>query len=135
MFYVFDHLPKHAACIIIFISGQIILITLPKNICRKRRKKAFAYFICTISNKRFFCIRFFHYSSPPLFKLIEKIEDNTIKELAQKIQWIGNDGAHYINFHTDRNYTDMKKFLNIVIAEIQKQLIILDAQSIKHKNK
>lgn len=74
-------------------------------------------------------------SNLPFSKLIEKIEDNTIKELAQKIQWIGNDGAHYINFHTDRNYTDMKKFLNIVIAEIQKQLIILDAQSIKHKNK
>lgn len=66
---------------------------------------------------------------------IEKyINDDKIKVLAEKADWIGNDEAHYIRKQTDRDVKDMKKFIKAIVYFIGITLITRDAYGMKSKN-
>ena len=65
---------------------------------------------------------------------IEKYIDNEqIKILAERSDWIGNDEAHYVKKQEDRDITDMKKFIKAMVYFIGMTLITEDAQSMESK--
>lgn len=68
-----------------------------------------------------------------LQKAINEITDIRIRTLATKTYWLGNDETHYIKKHTDRDYKDMKKFIEVLYSYIDFELTYLDAESIEKK--
>lgn len=65
---------------------------------------------------------------------IEKYIDNdNIKLLAERSDWIGNDEAHYVRKQEDRDIKDMKKFIKAMVYFIGMTLITDDAASMKPK--
>ena len=65
---------------------------------------------------------------------IEKyIENEQIKVLAERSDWIGNDEAHYVRKQKDRDITDMKKFIKAMVYFIGMTLITEDAESMESK--
>lgn len=65
---------------------------------------------------------------------IEKYIDNDqIKVLAERSDWIGNDEAHYVRKQEDRDITDMKKFIKAMVYFIGMTLITEDAASMEPK--
>ena len=65
---------------------------------------------------------------------IDKYIDNEpIKVLAERSDWIGNDEAHYVRKQEDRDITDMKKFIKAMVYFIGMTLITEDAESMKPK--
>lgn len=65
---------------------------------------------------------------------IEKyIDNNNIKLLAERSDWIGNDEAHYVRKQEDRDITDMKKFIKAMVYFIGMTLITDDAASMEPK--
>lgn len=61
------------------------------------------------------------------------IENNDIKLLAERIAWLGNDEAHYVRKHTDRDITDMKTFIKALLHYINMELIMEDASTMPHR--
>lgn len=57
------------------------------------------------------------------------IPDTTIKLLVERSTWIGNDEAHYLRKQTDRDVSDMKKFIQAIVYYIGMFLITEDAKS------
>lgn len=69
-----------------------------------------------------------------LGKVIEKhIKHPSIKNLALKSAWLGNDEVHYLKKHTERDINDLKKFILAITHFIEMELAVLDAQSIDRK--
>jgi hypothetical protein len=61
------------------------------------------------------------------------ITDPNVKTLATRTAWLGNDEAHYIRKHDDRDITDMKLFIKASIYFISMIMITKDASSIESK--
>lgn len=69
--------------------------------------------------------------SMPLSSCIRKyIKDDSIQPLVEKAAWLGNDEAHYVRKHNDRDITDMKVFITAVVHFISLILTVEDAKSI-----
>ena len=67
----------------------------------------------------------------PLAACIKKYIDNTnINTLAKKAAWIGNDETHYVRKHSDRDISDLKKFIDAMVYFVAMILITEDAESI-----
>lgn len=70
----------------------------------------------------------------PLSQCINKyIDIESIKTLAERSTWIGNDEAHYIRKHEDRDISDMKAFIKATVYFIGMILITDDAASMLPK--
>lgn len=61
------------------------------------------------------------------------INDPNIQILAQKAAWIGNDEAHYLRKHTDRDVSHLKAFIAATVHFISVILIVEDAESMSPK--
>ena len=59
--------------------------------------------------------------------------NDKIKTLAEKSEWIGNDEAHYVKIQDDRDINDMKKFIDALVYFISMSLIVDDAETMKSK--
>lgn len=59
------------------------------------------------------------------------INNQDIKILAEKSAWLGNDETHYVKKHTDRDVSDLKKFINACANYIEMELTVEDANTIK----
>ena len=69
-------------------------------------------------------------------KFSEKIrnyitDDSDIKTLAEKATWLGNDQTHVINKHPDRDVSDIKQFIQMIVAKIKIKMVVADAETIK----
>lgn len=58
------------------------------------------------------------------------IDDTRIKNLALKSAWIGNDESHYTKKHSDRDITDLKRFIHAMVYFIGMYFIEKDAETI-----
>lgn len=65
--------------------------------------------------------------------LKEYIDNEKIKTLAEKSEWIGNDEAHYVKIQDDRDINDMKSFIDALVYFVSMSLIVDDAQTMKSK--
>ena len=65
--------------------------------------------------------------------LKDYIDNDKIKTLAEKSEWIGNDEAHYVKIQDDRDINDMKKFIDALVNFISMSLIVDDAETMKSK--
>lgn len=63
------------------------------------------------------------------------IDNDQIKTLAEKSEWIGNDEAHYVKIQEDRDINDMKSFIDAMTYFISMTLIVDDAASMSSKKK
>ncbi|WP_434352203.1 hypothetical protein [Trichococcus flocculiformis] len=61
------------------------------------------------------------------------INDPNIQILAQKAAWIGNDEAHYLRKHSDRDVSHLKAFIAATVHFISMILIVEDAESMTPK--
>lgn len=61
------------------------------------------------------------------------IDDEKIKTLAERSDWIGNDEAHYVRKQENRDIKDMKKFIKAMVYFIGMTLITEDASSMEAK--
>ncbi|MCD7734622.1 MAG: hypothetical protein LUH48_05800 [Clostridiales bacterium] len=67
----------------------------------------------------------------PLAKCIQTYINNPqIQTLATKTAWLGNDEAHYVRKHSDRDVQDMKRFIQATVYFVGMSLIAEDAESI-----
>lgn len=67
----------------------------------------------------------------PLAKCIQTyIHNPQIQTLATKAAWLGNDEAHYVRKHSDRDVQDMKRFIQATVYFVGMSLIVEDADSI-----
>ena len=64
---------------------------------------------------------------------IARFTDDDIKTLAKCANWIANDAVHYAQKHPERDLEDIKKFFKLVLADIDKCLILDDARSIEKR--
>ena len=72
--------------------------------------------------------------SMPLSSCVRKyIDDDGIKSLVEKATWLGNDEAHYVRKHIDRDTNDMKTFIAASVHLISLKLVIEDAKSMQAK--
>ena len=60
------------------------------------------------------------------------VANDSIKTLATKAAWIGNDETHYVRQIEDRDIQDMKRFIRAMVHFIEMELIVEDAASISH---
>ena len=59
----------------------------------------------------------------PLMQCIKKYIDHPVAaQLAERAAWLGNDHAHYISKHPDKDLNDLKLVLDMVIKWIDLQL-------------
>ncbi len=63
--------------------------------------------------------------------LKDYIDNDKIKTLAEKSEWIGNDEAHYVKIQDNRDINDMKNFIDALVYFISMSLIVDDAESMK----
>lgn len=67
----------------------------------------------------------------PLAKCIQTYIDNPqIQTLATKTAWLGNDEAHYVRKHSDRDVQDMKQFIRATVYFVGMSLLAEDAETI-----
>lgn len=72
--------------------------------------------------------------SAPLSQCIRNyISNDSIKTLAERSAWIGNDEAHYIRKQKARDVSDMKNFIQACVYFIAMTLITEDAKSMLPK--
>lgn len=72
--------------------------------------------------------------SAPLNQCIKKyISAENIRTLAERSAWLGNDEAHYIKKHNDRDVSDMKSFVEACVYFISMTLVTEDASSMVPK--
>jgi len=70
--------------------------------------------------------------SMPLTNCINSyIDSPQIKTLSTRSAWIGNDEAHYVRKQTDRDVSDMKRFISATVYFISMILITEDAASME----
>ncbi|KRL55912.1 hypothetical protein FC70_GL000497 [Paucilactobacillus oligofermentans DSM 15707 = LMG 22743] len=70
--------------------------------------------------------------SSPLTSLnnkIQKLNDENLKALSTAITWIGNDETHYSKRNPDYDISEMKKFINALLAMIEYNRSIEDAKN------
>jgi len=65
---------------------------------------------------------------------INRIDDPTIKHLAQAATWIGNNETHYERRNPDKDIEDMKRFINAVAHFISFKLIADEAEAFVTSN-
>ena len=61
------------------------------------------------------------------------IDNEQIKTLAEKSEWIGNDETHYVRKQEDRDINDMKRFIDAMTYFISMSLIVDDASTMQSK--
>lgn len=57
---------------------------------------------------------------------INKIDNTSIKQLARRATWLGNDETHYIRKWEDKDITDLKNLIDLTCS-----YIIMEAKSKK----
>ena len=62
------------------------------------------------------------------------IDNEEIRILTEKSEWIGNDVAHYIRKQEGREINDMKRFIDAMTYFISMSLIVDDASTMQSKN-
>lgn len=61
--------------------------------------------------------------SMPMAQCIEKYIDHfRIKELAKRAAWLGNDYAHYLKKHSDRDLKDLKELISLTMQWINLEI-------------
>lgn len=58
------------------------------------------------------------------------LNDPSVNSLVEKAMWLGNDEAHYVRKHTDRDTNDLKTFITAATHFITLRLTVEDANSI-----
>ena len=72
--------------------------------------------------------------SMPLSSCVRKyIDDDSIQSLVEKSAWLGNDEAHYVRKHNDRDTNDMKTFITASVHLFSLKLTVEDAKSMQAK--
>lgn len=72
--------------------------------------------------------------SMPLGSCIRQyINDDDIQLLVEKAAWLGNDEAHYVRKHNDRDTNDMKTFIAASVYLFSLKLTVEDAKSMQSK--
>lgn len=72
--------------------------------------------------------------SAPLSQCVKKyISMENIRTLAERSAWLGNDEAHYIKKHNDRDVSDMKSFIEACVYFISMTLVTEDAAAMVPK--
>lgn len=72
--------------------------------------------------------------SAPLSQCVKKyISTENIRTLAERSAWLGNDEAHYIKKHNDRDVSDMKSFIEACVYFISMTLVTEDAAAMVPK--
>ena len=70
----------------------------------------------------------------PLAKCIsEDIKNENIRIVASRAVWIGNDEAHYIRKHEDKDVTDLKRLIDLTVRWIEMELMTKEVQAIEPK--
>lgn len=70
----------------------------------------------------------------PLGQCIKSyVIDPSIKILTDRAAWLGNDEAHYMRKHTNRDVKDLKKFISATVHFISMILIVDDAETMTPK--
>ncbi|MBR8701673.1 MULTISPECIES: DUF4145 domain-containing protein [unclassified Fusobacterium] len=66
---------------------------------------------------------------------IQKLEDNNLTSLAEKIAWLGNDESHYVRKHIeiDNPIDSILRFIKVLYTYLSHKLIVLEASKIKKK--
>ncbi|MGX7105607.1 DUF4145 domain-containing protein [Globicatella sanguinis] len=64
-----------------------------------------------------------------LSEKINKLPSERLKKVAQAISYLGNDETHYTPIHQNYGIQDMKKFIALLINEIEKEMIYSDVES------
>lgn len=67
--------------------------------------------------------------------VIEQIKDERVKAFAASTNVIANDYTHYADHHTDRDIEDIKKFFNMLLLELEKELEFVDSLTIEEVQK
>lgn len=67
----------------------------------------------------------------PLMQVITSYFSSTpqLLAVAKATTWLGNDETHYNKIHTDKDLSDLKKFLRVLISVIDNELILEEATS------
>ena len=59
----------------------------------------------------------------PMAQCIERfIEHPRTKALAKRAAWLGNDYAHYLKKHTDRDLKDLKALISLTVQWINLEI-------------
>lgn len=59
----------------------------------------------------------------PLAQCIkEYIENENVKHVAARVVWLGNDHAHYVSKHTDKDLSDLKALVSLTVKWIDMEL-------------
>lgn len=64
-------------------------------------------------------------------KILNHINNDAVKTLAERATWLGNDAVHIENKHPDRTVTDLKKFIIQICKWIDFELSVEDAKTIE----
>lgn len=67
--------------------------------------------------------------SLPLGECIKLIDSNKIQTLAKASTWLGNDETHYVRKHTDKDISDLEKFLDALVYYLTYELTVEEASS------
>lgn len=65
--------------------------------------------------------------SKPLSQCIDLLEDEKLIALGKSSTWIGNDQAHYVPKHPDKDTTHLKKFIEALVYFVNYELTSNDA--------
>lgn len=64
-----------------------------------------------------------HVLNMPLVQCIkEYIENENVKHVAARVVWLGNDHAHYVPKHTDKDLSDLKALVSLTVKWIDMEL-------------
>ena len=58
----------------------------------------------------------------PLGQCLKKLENHSIKEMAKRATWIGNDEAHYSRKWENKDVTDLKRLIEVTVYYISMDL-------------
>lgn len=61
------------------------------------------------------------------------IEYSNLKSVAKRATWLGNDHAHYVSLHTDKDLSDLKTLVDLSMHWVTIELETAEAQSIAPK--
>ena len=63
----------------------------------------------------------------------DNIDSKNLQIVASRAAWIGNDEAHYIRRHEDKDITDLKRLIDLTVRWIESEFMTLEAEGIVHK--
>ena len=63
----------------------------------------------------------------------DNIDLKSLKMVASRAVWIGNDETHYIRRHEDKDITDLKRLIDVTVRWIETECMTLEAEGIPYK--